>query len=41
MDAVDAAASGANVIAGRASARERSNGVLTIDVAVDGEVVWF
>ena len=41
LDAVDAAALGANVIAGRAFVRERSNGVLTIDVAVDGEVVWF
>ena len=39
-DAVDAAASGAKVIAGRASACERSNGALTNDVAADGEVVW-
>jgi len=41
-DAVDAAASGAQRDAGRVGekARERSNGELTNDAAVYGEVVW-
>jgi hypothetical protein len=40
-DAVDAAALGTYVIAGRVDKiRERSNGALTRDVAADGEVVW-
>ena len=39
-DAVDAAALGAHVMAGRASARERSNGVLTNDADADGKAVW-
>jgi hypothetical protein len=38
-DAVDAAASGAQVVAGRVS-RERSDGVPTNDAEADGEVVW-
>jgi hypothetical protein len=37
---VDAAASGAQVIAGRVSTREQSNGALTNDVAADGKTVW-
>ena len=40
LDAVDAAASGAQVIAGRVQIRERSDGVPTNDAEADGEVVW-
>jgi hypothetical protein len=39
-DAVDAAASGAQVIAGRVSARERSNGELTNGDVAYGKTVW-
>jgi hypothetical protein len=40
-DAVDAAASGACVMAGRVDETcERSNGALTNEVAADGEAVW-
>ena len=40
-DAVDAAASGTYVIAGRVDETcERSNGALTNEVAADGEAVW-
>jgi len=39
-DAVDAAASGAQVVAGRDQLRERSSGVPTSDVVAYGEVVW-
>jgi hypothetical protein len=41
QDAVDAAASGVTRDAGRASAREQSNGALTNDAEAYGEVVWF
>jgi hypothetical protein len=43
-DAVDAAASGACVVAGRGDllmeTRERSNGAQTTDVEADGKAVW-
>ena len=39
-DAVDAAASGAQVVAGRDQLRERSYGEPTNDVVAYGEVVW-
>ena len=39
-DAVDAAASGAQVVAGRDQLRERPDGVLTNGAASYGKVVW-
>jgi hypothetical protein len=39
-DAVDAAASGAQVVAGRVQIRERSGGAPTNDAEAYGEVVW-
>jgi hypothetical protein len=40
QDVVDAAASGAQVVAGRDQLRERSSGTLTNDVVAYGEIVW-
>ena len=39
-DAVDAAASGAQVVAGRDQLRERPDGGQTTDAEAYGEIVW-